>query len=318
MGAERMLSHPGSSHVCDHNTPPSRDFIDQQTDVQKLVEKVDIDAAHDKAKESSGRHDGGSRSTDGNAHTDDEDSPKGGQLIELASNSSLMHLSMDGTKKSSTSVKRALFAHRCLNASASTSPQSMSSIPHQELSPLYPSPILSCSLAKPLFSSSSSGSTTAQTAKPLLKVPTPGQSLGLDSSGPSCSPADQSVQSQVCPPVKDQLSAEKLSVSDVGLVHINPHPTWPQGSKSLLSHLPLHSQPPSRIPNSLISIGGIHMIQPRSTLPLYSLVGRQTAPGADPFNGKLTVPYQQKSPKEAVLPNSCACSQSSEASGQEG
>lgn len=192
------------------------DFIDQlshpvqQADVQKLVEKVDIDAAHDKAKESCGRDDGWSMSTAGNAHTDGEDCPTGGQLNELTTNSSLMHLSMDGTKKSSTSAKRALFAHRCLNASASTSLQSMSLIPHQELSPLYPSPILSCSLAKPLFSSSSSGSTSAQTAKSLLKVPTPGQSLGLDSSGPPRSPPDQSVQSQVCPPLKDQLSTERL------------------------------------------------------------------------------------------------------------
>lgn len=52
-----------------------------------------------------------------------------------------------------------------------------------------------------------------------------------------------------------------------------------RGANNLLSHLPLHSQQPSRAQSLLISIGGIHMIQPRSLLPLYSLV---SSPATNP------------------------------------
>ncbi|XP_017293632.1 transcription factor HIVEP3 [Kryptolebias marmoratus] len=283
-------SHPEDTH--------EGDFIDrlnypvQQKDVQELVEKVDMDAARDKPKDRCGRHEG----------AEGEKSPTGGQLKEFTSSSSLLLPSRDGTKKSSASAKRALFARRRLNASASTSP------------PPHPSPMLSCSPAPPPSASSSSG--PAQWESP-LRVPTPGQSLGSDSSGPPCSTADCSVQSQACRPLKDQLSAERLSASDVGLVHISPHSTRPRGSNSLLSHLPLHSQQPGRTPSLLISIGGIHMIQPRSTLPLYSLVGCRTAPAAEPPNGRLAVTHQPKPPKEMVLPSSRAAPQTSTASGQE-
>ncbi|KAG8005027.1 Transcription factor HIVEP3 [Nibea albiflora] len=71
------------------------------------------------------------------------------------------------------------------------------------------------------------------------------------------------------------------SVDEVGLTHITPHPTRPRGAHNLLSHLPLHSQQPSRGPSLLIPIGGIHMIQPRSLLPLYSLVSSPTAATAN-------------------------------------
>lgn len=67
------------------------------------------------------------------------------------------------------------------------------------------------------------------------------------------------------------------SVDEVGATHISPYPTRPQGAHNLLSHLPLHSQQPSRAKSLLIPIGGIHMVQPRSLLPLYSLVGSAIA-----------------------------------------
>ena len=54
-----------------------------------------------------------------------------------------------------------------------------------------------------------------------------------------------------------------------------------RGAHNLLSHLPLHSQQPSRAPSLLIPIGGIHMIQPRSFLPLYSLVSSPVAATAN-------------------------------------
>lgn len=73
-------------------------------------------------------------------------------------------------------------------------------------------------------------------------------------------------------------------MDEVGPTHISPHPTRPRGAHNLLSHLPLHSQESSRAPNLLIPIGGIHMIQPRSLLPLYSLVSSPTAnPAGTPW-----------------------------------
>ncbi|MEQ2194343.1 hypothetical protein XENOCAPTIV_027777, partial [Xenoophorus captivus] len=86
---------------------------------------------------------------------------------------------------------------------------------------------------------------------------------------------------------------------------ISPHTTWPQGTNKLLSHLPLHSQQPSRTLSLLIPIGGIHMVQPRSTLPLYSLVGSRTASSilSEAPKVKLAVPQQQDTHKE-MLANS--------------
>lgn len=66
-------------------------------------------------------------------------------------------------------------------------------------------------------------------------------------------------------------------MDEVGPTHVSLHPTRPRRTHNLLSHLPLHSQQPSRTPSPLIPIGGIHMIQPRSLLPLYSLVSSPTA-----------------------------------------
>lgn len=66
-------------------------------------------------------------------------------------------------------------------------------------------------------------------------------------------------------------------MDEFGLSHIPTHPARPRRALNVLSHLPLHSQGASRSPSLLIPIGGIHMIQPRSTLPLYSLVSSPVA-----------------------------------------
>lgn len=61
-------------------------------------------------------------------------------------------------------------------------------------------------------------------------------------------------------------------MDEVGPAYVSPFPSRTRGTSNILSHLPSHSQQPSRAPNLLIPIGGIHMIQPTSYLPLYSLV----------------------------------------------
>lgn len=71
-------------------------------------------------------------------------------------------------------------------------------------------------------------------------------------------------------------------MGEVGLTHITSHPTRLRGAHNVLSHLPLHSQQLSKAPSQLIPIGGIHMIQARSPLPLYSLVSSLTAATAKP------------------------------------
>lgn len=178
----------------------------QQKEVKELVENLHIDAAHDKPEDI---HDESSSSA-----ADGKKSPTGGQLKEYASSSSLLLPSRDGTKKSSANTKRALFACMRLNASTLTSsPQTQSPIPHGELSsPPHPTSMFSDSPDPPLSISSSFTSTSGalQMAMSTLRVPTPGQSLGSDSSGPTCSSAESSVQSQACPPLNNQLSAKRL------------------------------------------------------------------------------------------------------------
>lgn len=99
------------------------------------------------------------------------------------------------------------------------------------------------------------------------------------------------------------------SVDEVGLTHFTPHPTRPRVAHNLLSHLPLHSQHPGRSPSHLIPIGGIHMIQPRSTLPVYSLVSSPIAATASPAGtswrlsdapkqGRFPLPQRQDTLKE--------------------
>uniref|UniRef100_A0A8C7IMI9 HIVEP zinc finger 3a n=1 Tax=Oncorhynchus kisutch TaxID=8019 RepID=A0A8C7IMI9_ONCKI len=91
-----------------------------------------------------------------------------------------------------------------------------------------------------------------------------------------------------CPSPRHNLSAVSCHPSHPPLSSLPPshklspapcHPSPPSsltrpsrgGQGGVLSHLPLHSQQLARTANLLIPIGGIHMVQPR-TSPLYSLV----------------------------------------------
>ncbi|XP_042291088.1 transcription factor HIVEP3 [Thunnus maccoyii] len=221
------------------------------------------------------------------SHTASPDSKKphpGGQLMEPELSRSLTLNPKDFTKKSSASTRRALFARRRLDASASSggspSPSTASLIPQREPSPpRSPSPRPRHSPAPPSSLSPSSCHVSTSPVRPASPVrglsPVIVQSHGAGTSGPPGSLADTSVQRCLYP--RDRPSTARLSVDEVGLTHITPHPTRPRGAHNVLSHLPLHSQQPSRAPSLLIPIGGIHMIQPRSSLPLYTLVCSPTA-----------------------------------------
>ncbi|XP_034560116.1 transcription factor HIVEP3 [Notolabrus celidotus] len=196
----------------------------------------------------------------------------------------------DPSPRSSASARRALFARRRLDASASTScagshsPGAQTLIPLTEPSPPrspsprpYLSPLPSSSLS-PATCHASSSSSTLRPVSPLRGLsPIIAQPHGSESSRPSGLLANISAPCHACLHPRDQPSTARLSVDEVGLTHITLHPTRPRGAHNLLSHLPLHSQQPSRTPSLLIPIGGIHMIQPRSPLPLYSLVSSPSA-----------------------------------------
>ncbi|XP_041664167.1 transcription factor HIVEP3 [Cheilinus undulatus] len=192
----------------------------------------------------------------------------------------------DSSQKTSASARRALFARRRLDASASTtssgphSPSTQTLIPPKEPSPpRSPSP----RPRQPLLPSSSSlSSSSCHVSSSTLRPASPLRGLSpvivqSDSSGPPGSLANTSAQCYACLHPRDRPSTTRLTVDEVGLTHITPHPTRPRGAHNLLSHLPLHSQQPSRAPSLLIPIGGIHMIQPRSPLPMYSLVSSPPA-----------------------------------------
>uniref|UniRef100_A0A1A7YIC6 Immunodeficiency virus type I enhancer binding protein 3a n=1 Tax=Iconisemion striatum TaxID=60296 RepID=A0A1A7YIC6_9TELE len=257
----------------------------QQKDVQE-VEKVGKDAASEN-DDVMDKHEGSrSGKQTGVSPTNSETNPPGGQVME---DSSFMPLN---PKKSSASIRRALFARRRLNASASMS--SGASHPPSTPSPSHsPSPT-PCQSPAPPLSAPPSSAAPRSAASPLR---------GPDSSGSPGIPAGCSVQSRTSPPPQEHLCVASVSGSVASLIHISPHPTRVRGPNNLLSHLPLHSQQPSRSPSLLIPIGGIHMIQPRSTLPLYSLVCSQSALTADPtapssLTGRLAVTLQQNAPKE--------------------
>ncbi|XP_062291450.1 transcription factor HIVEP3 [Scomber scombrus] len=219
------------------------------------------------------------------SHTASSDSEKphpGGQQMEPELSPSLTLKPKDSTQKSSASARRALFARRSFDASSSSRsspPQSTPSlIPQREPSPpRSPSPGPRHSPAPPPSLSASSCHVSTSPLRPASPVrglsPVIVQSHGTGTSGPPGSLADTSA----CLYPRDRPSTARLSVDEVGLTIVTPHPTRPRGGPNVLSHLPLHSQQPSRAPNHLIPIGGIHMIQPRSPLPLYTLVCSPTA-----------------------------------------
>lgn len=200
-------------------------------------------------------------------------------------------------QRGSASARRALFARRRLNAS--TSPPSGCASPpgtpplNPQGAPLSPPRGQSTgSHQRSASSPSPSPSTSAMT--PLLPPPSVVQPCG-----PQPSPAE------IHP--EDPLVTQRPSVGAAGHTHLSPHPTRPRGEPNLLSHLPLHSQQAGRAPSLLIPIGGIHMIQPRSLLPLYSLVSSPADPPAgtswrrsDAPKGRASL-LRQSSLKEASL-----------------
>ncbi|XP_035039675.2 transcription factor HIVEP3 [Hippoglossus stenolepis] len=211
------------------------------------------------------------------------------QLIEPEPSPSLILPPKDSAQRSSAKARRGLFARRCLDSTVSVSsrgscsPSTPSLTPRREPSPpRSPSPM-------PYPSSSLSPSSCHVSTSPLRPVspvrglsPVMVQPHGTYSCGSLGSLADISIRHRTSLPPWDRPSTARLSVDEVGLTHIAPHPPRLQGAYNLLSHLPLHSQQPSRAPSLLIPIGGIHMIQPRSPLPLYRLVCSPTATTANP------------------------------------
>ncbi|KAM7372826.1 hypothetical protein PAMP_007722 [Pampus punctatissimus] len=216
------------------------------------------------------------------SHAASSDSNKphpGGQLMEPENIRSLTLNPNDSTQKSSASARRALFARRRLDVSASSggslSQSTPSLIPQREPSPPHspsPRPRHSPAPPPPLSTSPLRPASPVRGLSPVIV-----QSHGAETLGLPGSLADTSAQDQACLYLRDRPSTARLSVDEVGLTHITPHPARPRGAPNVLSHLPLHSQQPSRAPNLLIPIGGIHMIQPRSPLPLYTLVCSPTA-----------------------------------------
>uniref|UniRef100_UPI0037E71FFE transcription factor HIVEP3 n=1 Tax=Semicossyphus pulcher TaxID=241346 RepID=UPI0037E71FFE len=248
-----------------------------------------------KNKDSRGEEDNKSEAAEiSHAASSEREKPHpGGQLMEPEPRQSAPPPPKDSTQKSSASARRALFARRHIDASASTSsggpysPGSQSLISRRESSPpLSPSPRPRLSPVPSSSLSPSSCHVSSSTLRPVSPVgglsPVIVQSHGSESSGPRGSLTNTSARCHACIPPRDRPSTARLSVDEVGLTHITLHPTRPRGAHNLLSHLPLHSQQPSRAPSLLIPIGGIHMIQPRSPLPLYSLVSSPPAATANP------------------------------------
>ncbi|KAM4725040.1 transcription factor HIVEP3 [Anableps anableps] len=267
-------------------------------DLGKHAARDDEDGA-----EKHGSRDEGSRSTGAGGS---QGSGEKGRLVGNTTLSASNPLpSQDATRKSSASTRRALFARRRLNASSGAphSPPTQSPDSGRALSPpRSPSPGPRPSPGPsppPLSLSSCPVSSVLNTAA----SPARGQSPGSHSAGLRGPPAGRAAPCQTCSPPDDLRPAAELLGEDSSLIPIiSPRPSRPRGTNKLLSHLPLHSQQPSRTPSLLIPIGGIHMVQPRSTLPLYSLGGSPAAPAIlrDAPSGKLAVPQQQDTHGEMV------------------
>ncbi|XP_067364739.1 transcription factor HIVEP3 isoform X2 [Channa argus] len=214
-------------------------------------------------------------------YSDTEKPQPRGHLMKPESSRSFPPTCKDSSQKSSTSAKSALFSRRHLSASSvfardHHSPTAQSLTPQRE-----PSPPHSLSL-RPQQSPGPPSSLSPSSCHVSVSPLGPDSPIRGLSSGPPGSLADTSDQCQSCLHPRVPLSTSRLSVNEVGLTHIPANPTRPRGAHNLLSHLPLHSQQLGRAPSQLIPIGGIHMIQPRSPLPFYSLVSSPTATTAKP------------------------------------
>ncbi|XP_023201131.1 zinc finger protein 40-like [Xiphophorus maculatus] len=286
---------PGEERRGHQDDTPGGESKDQAADRNQLRESDRQDAAHE---DDDGTHDEGSGSAVADSsHTRGEIAGAEGRLLGNTCSSP----PPTPSRKSSTSTRRALFARRCLNASssgASHSPHTQSPDPGREPSPPRspsPGPHPSPALTSPLSPSSRPVSSVLKTAV----SPVRGPAEGSNSAGLPSSPAGGSAPCQTCRPPKEVRPAAALSGEENSLVPIiGPHPARPRGTNRLLSHLPLHSQQPGRTPSFLIPIGGIHMVQPRSTLPLYRLVASPAASRIP--TGKLAAPQYQDAHKEAV------------------
>ncbi|XP_034747055.1 transcription factor HIVEP3 [Etheostoma cragini] len=228
----------------------------------------------DNARDKDGRHDEDNSSKAAESpHTasSDREKPESSQSVPLPPK--------DSTQKRSASARRALFARRRFDASASASsggsrsPGTQPVVPQREPSPPRSPP--------PRPQSPSSCHVSPSALRPVSPVrslsPILVQSHGSESSGPPGCQAHNSAPCRACLHPRGRPSTARLSLDEFGLSHISAHPTRPRRALNVLSHLPLHSQGASRSPSLLIPIGGIHMIQPRSTLPLYSLVSSPVA-----------------------------------------
>ncbi|XP_076013181.1 transcription factor HIVEP3 [Genypterus blacodes] len=219
---------------------------------------------------------------------DENPAQPGGQMTESQPSQSDV-LTKDSAQKniaSSASTRRALFARRRLKPSASASPGGSPSPSGQSTTARsQPSPTRTPSPSpcprSPL--SSLTPSSCHVSTSPLR----PASSIRVQShvSGSPGSPGSISgtfAQCQNYHP-RERPATARLFVDEVGPTFITPYPSRTRGAYNILSHLPLHSQQPSRAPSLLIPIGGIHMIQPTSYLPLYSLVSSPAPHTANPF-----------------------------------
>lgn len=177
------------------------------------------------AKDKDGRRNDDNRSkapeSSHTASSDREKSHPGGRPMEPEPSRAASLPPKDSTQKSSASARRALFARRRLEASASASsggsrsPSTPSLIPQREPSPphsLSPrprqSPAPSSSLSPPTCYVSTSTLRSGSPARGLSPIIV--QSHGSESSGPPGSLADTSAQCHTCLHPRDRLSAARL------------------------------------------------------------------------------------------------------------
>ncbi|KAM3858611.1 transcription factor HIVEP3 [Diretmus argenteus] len=155
--------------------------------------------------------------------------------------------------KDPAGARTALFTRRHLQPPAPSAPSPGSESSPRSPSSLSPSGCHASAASLPRPGPSPSGVHSRVSRSPGL----PGSSAGTSHAG--LHPRD--------PP--------RLCADEAGPSHFT---ALPRGAHSVLSHLPLHSQHPARTPSLMIPIGGIHMIQPRSTPPPYSLASGTTTP----------------------------------------
>lgn len=173
-------------------------------------------------KDKNDRHEDNRSISADSSHTASCDSEKphsGGQPMEPEPSRSLAVTPNDSTQKNSARTRRALFARRRLDASASSrgsqSPSAQSLTPRREPSPpRSPSPRLTQSPAPPSSLSTSSCHVPTSPLRPVSPVrglsPIIVQSHGFDFSGPLGSLADTSAQCQTCLHPRDRQSTARL------------------------------------------------------------------------------------------------------------